>query len=175
MKQIKIAMVAEAAVKNEIVPYTGTFGLFASMQIQFPEPVIDIANELGIELDSNAIHTTVCYSKKDAVPLDTLPAIPTSRVFPAVCNEVAHWIGHKGQTCVVLKLISHEIVQVNAELQRLGALHTFTPYAPHVTLSDDGPAITEAMQEKIDAINKRLAREPLFLTFDRYQVGDQDN
>lgn len=175
MKRIAIPMSAEAAVKHEIIPYTGTRGLYASMLPQYPEPIVEIAKELGIELDSTKVHTTVCYSKKASVPMAELPAVGSSDVFRVIINEVSHWVGHKKQTCVVLKMISPDIVLLNAELQARGAEHTFTPYSPHITLSDEFGEITEEMQAKIDAINKRLARNPLKLDFDRYQVGDQDN
>lgn len=175
MKQIDIAMVAEAAVKFEMIPYTGTRGLYASMAPQQTEPVLRIAKELGIELDSNKIHTTVCYSKHQAVAPELLPNYGSSNEFPAMCNEITHWVGHKGQTCVVMKLISPEIVKVNAALQAAGAKHSFVPYAPHITLTDELEGMTEEMEKQIKEINERLALEPIFFTFDRYQVGDQDN
>lgn len=175
MKQIAIQMKAEAAVKFEMIPYTGTRGLYASMVPQSPDRIVDLAKKLGITLDSNVVHTTVCYSKQDAVPLGSLPNYGSSDEFPALCNEVTHWVGHKGQTCVVLKIISPDIVRLNAQLQAAGAKHTFTPYAPHITLSDDFGDITDETQKMIDAVNQELALNPIQLVFDRYQVGDQDN
>lgn len=174
MKRITIPMVATAAVKFEMVPYTGTRGLYSSVIPQNTDLIVALAEELGIKLDSNAVHITVCYSKEDAIPLENLPPYGSSTEFYAMCNEVAHWKGHKGQTCIVLKLISPDIVKANAALQSVGAVHTFTPYSPHISLSDEVP-VDDAMQSKIDAINKRLASFPLHIVCDRYQVGDQDN
>lgn len=170
--KIVIPLSATAAVKIENVPYTGANGLYASLIPQYAEGIVEIAEELGIKhLDPNVIHTTVCYSKTP-VALADLPAIGTSDEFRALCNQVDHWVGHKGQTCIVLKLVSSDIVAANANLQRRGAVHTFTPYVPHITLTDESAPVDAAMQERIDTINKRLAHNPLWLTFDRYTVGD---
>lgn len=171
MKKITIPLVATAAVKLENVPYTGTNGLYASLLPQYTGGIVEIAEELGIKLDPNVVHTTVCYSKTP-VAIDNLPAIGSSNEFRALCNQVDHWVGHKKQTCIVLKLVSPDIVDVNANLQRRGAVHTFTPYVPHITLTDESAPVDGAMQERIDAINKRLAQNPIWLTFDRYTIGD---
>lgn len=171
MKKITIPLVATAAVKLENAPYTGTNGLYASVIPRHVDDILKIAEELGIELDSNVIHSTVCYSKTP-VDIDKLPVIGSSDEFRALCNQVDHWVGHKGQTCIVLKLVSYDIVAANASLQRRGAEHTFTPYAPHITLTDESAPVDDDMQERIDKINKRLAYNPIWLTFDRYTVGD---
>lgn len=175
MKQISIPMKAEAAVKHDRAPYTGTNGVYASLKLSeaYRNKVISIAEELDISVDPEKLHTTVIYSKAGVIPVDKLPTgYGENMMFGAVCNEVSHWVGHKGQTCVVLKLISLDIVRLNAGLQSAGAIHTFTPYAPHITLSDEHDPIDDAFQARIDALNKKLAADPLELTFDHYHVGD---
>jgi len=168
--EIVIPMQATAAVKLEQAPYTGTKGLYASLLPQYTDSIISLAEELGIKLDSNKVHVTVCYSKT-AIHPETLPVASTSQVYRALCNHVDHWKGHKGQTCIVMKLTSYDIVAANADLQGRGAVHTFTPYSPHITLTDEGTVDAE-MQERIDKINKRLAYAPMWLKFDRYHIGD---
>lgn len=170
------SLTATAAVKFEMIPYTGTRGLYASMVPTEPGAftVINIAERLGIKLTKDVVHITVCYSKEHVVHLDALPAYTTDDTFSAVCNEVKHWKGHKGQTCIVLGLISESITLLNAELQAAGALHSFTPYSPHISLSDE-VEVDPDMQLQIDTINKELSRSPLKLTFTNYSVGDQDD
>lgn len=175
MKQISIPLRVEAAVKHEQAPYTGTNGVYGSLSLSdaYKQRVIDIAEELDITVDPEKLHTTIVYSKDGVIPMDKLPTgYGETMMFTAVCNEVGHWVGHKGQTCVVLKMISPDIVRLNAGLQAAGAIHTFTPYAPHITLSDEHDPVDDEFQERIDALNKRLARDPLELTFDNYHVGD---
>ncbi|MNQ58618.1 hypothetical protein D3C85_728300 [compost metagenome] len=88
-----------------------------------------------------------------------------------IINAVDSWVGHNGKTYIVLKLVSEAIVSQNASFQRMGAEHTFVPFSPHVTLSDEVP-MTEELQAKIDKINKRFAYKPLEVVFSGMIIGD---
>jgi hypothetical protein len=97
-----------------------------------------------------------------------------SREVTALANAVEHWTGHNGKTYIVLKLVSEGIVSENSKFQRMGAKHTFVPFAPHITLSDDTP-ITEYMQDVIERINRRFAYKPLELVFTGQIIGDLED
>ncbi len=174
MQSIQIPMSASAGNKHIVTEYTGTNGLYSSVlpDLAAITAIQAVATTLGIELDSSTIHCTVCYSKI-AADWREIPSYPATREFTAICNQVDHWVGHNNKTYVVLKLMSPDIVLMNAEIQRSGAKHTFVPFQPHVSLSDSTTVDLE-LQAKIDEVNSKLAYEPLVLRFNSLTIGDQD-
>lgn len=173
---ISIAMKApiEATAANKLnhVKYTGTSGLYSAV-VPMPnaiDAIMGVADELGLPTVRDDLHATVIYSK---VPPATQPTFDPERVYTGLINAVEHWIGHNGKTYIVLKIVSEGIVDENAKFQRMGAKHTFTPFAPHITLSDE-VAVTDTLQDMIDKINNRLAYQPIFVQFNAQIVGDVD-
>lgn len=175
--QIKVALRAEAANKLNHIPYTGTNGLYSAV-VPLPsyvDAIMKIADELELAPQEDALHATVIYSKK--APSDMADTVrrkaDSNYEFSGVINAVEHWVGHNDKTYIVLKLVSPGIVLENAAFQRMGAEHTFVPFAPHITLSDDVP-VDDAMQARIDFINKRLAFDPVEIKLSGQIVGDLD-
>lgn len=174
--QIKVAMhTAEAANKLKHIPYTGTNGLYSAV-VPTPgsiEAILKLADELELSPDEDALHATVIYSKK--APSDSVESVAriadSDYTYNGVINAVEHWVGHNGKTYIVLKLVCAGIVLANASLQRMGAEHTFVPFSPHITLSDEVP-VDDAMKARIDFVNKRLAFDPIEVKLINQIVGD---
>lgn len=172
--------VAEAANKLIFVPYTGTNGLYSAVDVvpEYVEAILKLADELELSPDEQALHTTVVYSKVSPTsPVEEVKALEREfkdQQFVAVINAVESWVGHNGKTYIVLKLVSNAIVLMNARCQRFGAEHTFIPYSPHITLSDEVP-VDDAMKARIEFVNKRLARDPVTIQLKNLSVGDLDN
>lgn len=177
---MKAPEVAEAANKLIFVPYTGTNGLYSAVDVvpEFVEAILKLSDELELSPDEQALHTTVIYSKKAATaPLEEVMDVVKvykDNQFSALINAVESWTGHNGKTYIVLKLVSESIVSLNARCQQLGAEHTFIPYSPHITLSDEVP-VDDAMKARIEFVNKRLARNPVQIMLKNFSVGDQDD
>lgn len=177
---MKAAETAEAANKLIFVPYTGTNGLYSAVDVvpEYVEAIMKLADELELSPDEQALHTTVVYSKVAATaPLSEIMDVVASykdNQFSAIINAVESWTGHNGKTYIVLKLVSESIISLNARCQQLGAEHTFIPYSPHITLSDEVP-VDDAMKARIEFVNKRLARNPVQIMLKNFSVGDQDD
>lgn len=172
--------VAEAANKLIFVPYTGTHGLYSAVDVvpEYVDAILKLADELELSPDEHALHCTVVYSKVAATAplpevLDVVQAYKDNQ-FSALVNAVESWVGHNGKTYIVLKLVSESVISLNARCQQLGAEHTFIPYSPHITLSDEVP-VDDAMKARIEFVNKRLARNPVQIMLKNFSVGDQDD
>lgn len=169
---MKPSIEATAANKLTHVKYTGTSGLYSAVTPQpaYVDALMGIAEELGLPTVADSLHTTVIYSK---VPPATQPTFDPERTYTGLVNAIEHWVGHNGKTYIVMKLVSEGIVDENAKFQRMGAKHTFVPFSPHITLSDE-VAVDDDMKERIEKINNRLAYHPVFVTFEGQIVGDVD-
>jgi hypothetical protein len=169
---ITLAMKAEAANKLEHIKYTGTSGLYSAVvpKPEYVERIMRISEELGLPTDEAGLHATVVYSKK-APSTQSVSNFDPTQEMPGIINAVESWVGHNDKTYIVLKVVSQHIVSQNASFQRMGAEHTFVPFAPHITLSDEVP-VTPELKEKIDMINKRFAYEPLEVVFHNMIIGD---
>lgn len=164
---------AQAASEHRVLYYTGKNGLYSSMTLaseQDIDAVMEIAKELGTPTAREHLHVTVCYSKTPAT--DALPEVPAQPIF-GMCNEISHWVGHNGKPYIVMKLICPGLLVANSKLVNAGAVPTFIPYAPHISLSDD-VEVTPEVEARIKQVNERLARNPLNFSFAGYQVGDLD-
>lgn len=171
---ITLSMKTEAVAANKLehIKYTGTSGLYSAV-VPLPayiDRIMAISEELGLSTKEDALHATVIYSKKPAGSPEVSNFNP-ARPIPGIINAVDSWVGHNGKTYIVLKMVSEALVSQNASFQRMGAEHTFVPFAPHVTLSDEVP-MTEELQAKIDKINKRFAYKPLEVVFSGMIIGD---
>lgn len=166
--------VAVAANKLEHIPYTGTSGLYSAV---VPRPdlvgkIMELANELALPTDETALHSTVIYSKKTPPKSSDIGgSVNDDREYNGLINAIESWVGHNGKTYIVAKIVSESLSVLNAMYHRLGAEHTFVPYAPHITLSDEVP-VDDKMKARIEKINKRLAYNPIELTFNGLIVGD---
>lgn len=169
---ISLSMKAEAANKLEHIKYTGTSGLYSAVvpKPDYVERIMRISEELGLPTVAEGLHATIVYSKKAPSTPSVSDFNPDLEMF-GIINAVESWVGHNGKTYIVLKVVSPQIVSQNASFQRMGAEHTFVPFTPHVTLSDEVP-VTAELQEKIDMINRRLSYEPLDVMFHGMIIGD---
>lgn len=174
--QIKLAMkeTAIAANKLEYVPFTATNGLYSAVvpKPEYVEKIMRLAEELELSPEEDALHATVIYSKATPPDKSNIEEFTVfDREHTAIINAVDSWVGHNGKTYIVLKLVSESIVMENAKYQRMGAEHTFIPFAPHLTLSDEVP-VDAAMKARIAFVNKRLAFNPLEVVFTGQIAGD---
>lgn len=163
---------ATAANKLEHIKYTGTNGLYSAV-VPLPgyvDRIMQISEELGLNTNEADLHATVIYSKKPAGTAEVANFNP-DRPVSGIINAIESWVGHNDKTYIVLKVVSEGIVSQNASFQRMGAEHTFVPFSPHITLSDEVP-VTPELQAKIDKINKRFAYKPLEVTFAGMIIGD---
>lgn len=175
---MKITMNFEADASNKLnlLPYTGNNGLYSSVVLASScIPMIEeIAEELGVDPSYDDLHATVIYSKQPCFePVERVMEEQSSEPIVAYCNGVTSWVGHNKKTYIVLSLVSEALVLKNAALHRMGAQHTFVPYSPHMTLSDN-TAVDADMKRRFDYINKKLAVDPLRLVFEHHHIGDLD-
>lgn len=164
---------AQAASEHRLLYYTGKQGLYSSVKLASDadaDAVMEIAKQLGTLTKRENLHVTVCYSKTPAT--DALPEEPAQPIF-GMCNEITHWIGHNDKPYIVMKLICPGLVVANSKLVNAGAVPTFIPYAPHISLSDD-VQITPEVEARIKQVNEQLARNPINFSFAGYHVGDLD-
>lgn len=146
------------------VEWPGENGLYSRMLVT-AEPVLEIAEKLGLETDPSKLHVTVMYSK-DHAP-DHLPEITTEYVI-ALITGVKTWVGHDGKTYCVAQLCSPELVMEHARLTKAGCRHSFVPYEPHVTLTSD----QEVDADKLERVNLELALRPIQVELHSQFIGD---
>jgi len=147
-------------VKTTVTPmYTGSNGLYvkADLDIISPNTLEYVTDILGVELDREDLHVTVMYSE---VPIDKSATYYGNKVLSATCIEVTHWVGHNDKTYVVAKLQSEDLIAAHSYYRGLGAVPTFVPYQPHITLFKI-EELPEDFEDKIKAANNWLADNPI--------------
>lgn len=138
--------------------YSGTNGLYvhAKLDAITRTRLTEICEQLGCAVEDN-LHITVCYSKH-SVPVQSLNF--DNVTYEGVCNEILAWDDHKKRKMVVAIVHAPELIVRNADYVANGAVLTFTPYKPHISLSYDTADITN-LDDRIKAINEALALEPI--------------
>lgn len=165
-----------ASTKFEVIPFTGTNGLYSAVtpMSDHVSSVVEIAKELGLEVDEDKLHVTIVYSKVNPVEPGEVEAFTRKdEEHKAIIYAVDSWVGHNGKTYIVLKLVSEALTMQNAMYHQLGAEHTFIPYAPHITLSKD-IEVDDEMKAKFKALNKKLAIQPVQILLSGQFAGDLD-
>lgn len=142
--------------------YSGNKGCYACAQLDEVSKVElkKLANYLGYDSDGSKFHITLVYSKE---PLNT-KEFPFNNAFDAYVGNISHFTGHDGKEYLVANIVSETALLVHSWLLQRGAVHSFTPYTPHITLYSD-ITVNKPLIKKIDVLNKRLAIKPLKVTF----------
>lgn len=174
---MQISFPVKATAKNVHHAFTGNNGLYASFQFDKDsvEALALIATRLGLPFDPSDMHVTVMYSKQ-APEYGALYLLESDlgAVGSAVITGIDHWVGHDERTYIVLRLQSEQLAQMNAKLVRCGAMPTFIPYVPHVTLGKQEGELSEELKARIAEVNKDLAGSGTTLKLIDYKFGDLD-
>lgn len=159
------AFVEEAKTRR---PFTGTAGIYVARELtplskakvtaflrsQFPSLHID-------DSDIEEQHCTVVYSKTCIRNLGT--ALPkASPVNPRV-SGLEFWEGHDKDGYLVAKLVSSDLIERHKFWLSEGAVHSFSPYEPHVTLKTPLKQ-TPRFQQELEDANKFLRTFQLDVT-----------
>lgn len=137
-------------------PFTGTAGIYVSRELtplskakitaflrsQFPSLPID-------DSDIEEQHCTVVYSKTCVRSLDT--ALPSASPAHSQVAGLEYWEGHDKDGYLVAKLIAPELVERHKFWLSEGAVHSFSPYEPHVTLKTPLKQTPRLQQELAEA------------------------
>jgi hypothetical protein len=151
------AFVEEAKTRR---PFTGTAGIYVSRELtplskakavaflrsQFPSVPI---NDEDIEEQ----HCTVVYSKTCVRNVDT--DLINSASVTAQVTSLEWWEGHDKDGYLVAKLVAPELMERHKFWLSEGAVHSFSPYEPHVTLKTP-LTVTPAFEEELEAANQFL-------------------
>lgn len=161
--------------KPELVlnEYTGTHGCYVCMIPidSSKDTIIELCEKLGIATDKDKMHCTLMYSKDNAPAPTDITELPSDSTIHCLAHNVRHWVGHDGKTYIVMSLAGSEILLEHARLLKCGAVHSFVPFEPHITLTSD-VKITEEVQAKIDEINKYLGRNPTTIVLGTEKISD---
>jgi hypothetical protein len=147
------AFVEEAKTRR---PFTGTAGVYVSRELtplskakitaflrsQFPSLPID-------DSDIEEQHCTVVYSKTCVRDLDT--ALPSAAPANIQVASLEYWEGHDKDGYLVAKLVAPELIERHKFWLSEGAVHSFSPYEPHVTLKTPLKQTPRLQQELAEA------------------------
>lgn len=159
------AFVEEAKTRR---PFTGTAGIYVSRELtplakakavaflrsQFPS--VAIADD-----DIEEQHCTVVYSKTCVRNVDT--ALTNSAPVTAQVTSLEWWEGHDKEGYLVALLDAPELITRHKFWLTEGAVHSFTPYQPHVTLKTP-LRVTPSFEEELEAANQFLRTFQLDIT-----------
>ena len=161
--------------KPELVlnPYTGQAGVYSAVvPTEEDMPIFQsLCQTLGFEFVADKIHCTLMYSKEATLDDAIKAKTDIEKQFWALVDHVESWEGHDGATYVVAGLVSPSISLEHARLRRLGAVHSFTPFKAHVTLSSKA-TMNDELKAKIEAINRDLALNPRQAYFFNQKIAD---
>ena len=159
--------------KLEIVPFTGKKGLFSAVSPteRTKKILIDVAKQMGFDVDPDSLHITVVFSKENCTK-DGVSCEP-DRMFRCRLKKIQHWDGHDGAGYVSAAIESPELQAEHERLKSFGCVPTFSPYEPHVTLRT-GAKLTEDLKKRMAEVTHNLQGTPELL-FGNQFIGDQDN
>ena len=164
--EIHIAVAANTQ-SMVVEDYTASTGLYvgAYVQDQFANEIILMAEDLQIPKEDREereeLHCTLMYSR-DAAP-KRLPAIKGT--IQGMVTGIQHWVGHNGKIYVVADVCSMDLIEAHAALTRAGAKHSFSKYAPHITLGKLKEKADEDFEARVEEINLRLKANPIHMLF----------
>lgn len=173
MRKITLDLVSQSAIEYDTIPYTGNNGTYVSAvpDQDSKEKIVKVAAELGIVVDPKSLHVTIVYNKDQAKPLSSLPSVDAKQRMFAVINKIDHWVGHNDKTYIVMKLNSPAAIILNADFNRAGVPHSYIPFEPHISLSDD-IAVDADMEDRIKMVNNFLAYDPITLYLIGINISD---
>lgn len=161
------------SLSTQIEGYTGTDGLYAWTQpvlndvkrlIKYFEPL-----ELTVETMLD-IHCTIMYSKTAPKP-DLLASVQKDFFAKVRAKELCWWEGHDKAGYVVLKLYPKNLQPLHDKWKSCGAVPTYSPYEPHITLKN-GCSLDDGLKKFIADTNATLKRIPLTITMTHEQISD---
>ena len=156
--------------------YSGTNGFYAQASV----PVASITpfkstferilkTEMPLNQESDiGLHCTIMYSQA-ALRVSPQRALATNlpmqkAFFEARVVGIDWWEGHDKEGYLVAKLVSSQLQARHKVWQMLGAVPTFSPYSPHITLLK-GPASYQ-FANQVESFNlalKAIGTEPVIL------------
>ncbi len=115
-------------------------------------------------------HVTVMYSPKspNALAASLIHDSHEHNEFLARSIRVLLWPGHNGKGYVVLKLLCPDLCLLHEKLKKTGAVPTFSPYAPHMTLCKDCGDFTQDIKNWQSRVNTLLGTSPILLTYSQF-------
>lgn len=151
--------------------YTGEVGCYVSVvpDVDSQMKLVDWAQRLGYWLDpvqESTLHCTIVYSK-DGAPLSY--DIDPRACFKARLRGFEFWEGHDNSGYLVATLESPALAERHNYWVAAGADHSFSEYAPHVTLLR-GVRPTDALYQRMMRLSDR--ERGSLLTFYNEHVED---
>lgn len=130
------------------------------------EYLIQMLNKAAIDTTELEIHVTIIYSHNEKKIVE----VPeTKEFYSAVIDKFVTWVGHDGDTYLVMLLDSQEMKDANQEWAHLGYSGTFDNYNPHVTiLTKVNPGRNVA--SFVDLLNWTFEDDKQSLTFGPQQI-----
>jgi hypothetical protein len=168
---------------NKIIgkTYTGTSGLYVGVPYKKSTNSIKSLQELfKYELplesfqDLSELHCTVMYSKtapsKESV-IKLNKDYPVLFATPIYCQ---YWEGHDKSGYLVLKLTSNYLQNRHKKYLDIGAVPTFSPYEPHITLAK-GFTPDKNFYDTLKSVNKsKIFKDIGTIEFGQETVKDID-
>lgn len=110
-------------------------------------------------------HLTVIWSKIAVSRRDILGFCDNvSKLYQARITSATYWEGHNKIGYVVLNVDSSDIRELHELLIKMGAVHSFNTYEPHITIASHVGAQNSEIRNWIAAVNERLKQKPMPLT-----------
>lgn len=107
----------------------------------------------------DAFHVTLLYSKSTVDNAKSLLKPSTSQ-FSAIVTALEYFPGHDDKGYLVATMLSDDLHTRHAFWLKNGGKHTYTPYAPHLTLAENVPL--EVMQSSlVKELNAYFKSTPL--------------
>ena len=163
---------ASSSPKLELLPYTGSNGLYSAVQPQESSKkfLLALAKQLGFDIDPAKLHVTVMYSKTGANGnVDCEP----ERMYRCKFKKLQYWDGHDNKGYISAALESPELEEEHNRLKALGCEPTFTPYEPHCTLWS-GAKLTADLEDRMAKVTHNLKASPDLL-FGSQHIGNLDD
>ena len=170
MIPITFDLVASSGPELVLNEYTGANGIYVA---RIPDDaskyrIIRLCEELGVQTEHDKLHVTVMYSKI-APPVGT--EFGGGSTITALCNALEVFVGHNGKKYLIMKLVTDDLIREHARFLQAGAVHSFVPYSPHVTLVSDVD-VTADLESKIAVMNRQLALDPIYVVLINRSIAD---
>ena len=111
-------------------------------------------------------HLTVIWSKPAISKRDILGVCDDlCKQYHAKITNATYWEGHGKIGYIVLNVESDDLNTLHELLVKMGAVHSHKTYEPHITIATHDGALNSEIRNWIAAVNDRLARKPMPITF----------
>ena len=145
--------------------YSGKQGLYSQVSVlpDSLEKIFDFVDKAIFDRVDENLHSSVMSSEK-ALPLHKAKSHPEI-VHDAKAVKLEWWSGHDNAGYLVLLLDSLSLKEEHDRLKKLGCIHSFPDYTPHITIMQN---VDKPPKMDIKYANLLLRRNPIMI-----QLGNQ--